>query len=77
MEDTIVKVLLNFGPFAVLLFYVMREFKNMINRIMDENEKREERLYSCLENLSSEYKCLSADVGEIKSDVKDLKEKIA
>lgn len=62
METEIIKMAASQGLFAVLfvalLFYVLRY-----------NEKREERLMTCLERLT-------ADVGEIKSDIEDLKEKV-
>ena len=62
METEIIKMAASQGLFAVLfvglLFYVLRY-----------NERREERLMSCLEKLT-------IDVGEIKSDIEDLKEKV-
>ena len=62
MEAEIIKLAASQGIFAVLfvalLFYVLRY-----------NEKREERLMTCLERLT-------ADVGEIKNDIEDLKEKV-
>lgn len=62
MEAEIIKMACSQGLFAVLfvalLFYVLRY-----------NEKREERLMTCLERLTS-------DVGEIKNDIEDLKEKV-
>ena len=62
METEIIKMAASQGLFAVLfvalLFYVLRH-----------NERREERLMSCLEKLT-------IDVGEIKSDIEDLKEKV-
>ncbi len=62
METEIIKMAASQGLFAVLfvalLFYVLRH-----------NERREERLMSCLEKLTT-------DVGEIKSDIEDLKEKV-
>jgi hypothetical protein len=62
VEAEIIKMACSQGLFAVLfvalLFYVLRY-----------NEKREERLMTCLERLT-------ADVGEIKSDIEDLKEKV-
>ena len=62
METEIIKMAASQGLFAVLfvalLFYVLRY-----------NERREERLMTCLEKLTQ-------DVGEIKSDIEDLKEKV-
>jgi hypothetical protein len=62
LEAEIIKMAASQGLFAVLfvalLFYVLRY-----------NEKREERLMTCLERLTS-------DVGEIKNDIEDLKEKV-
>lgn len=62
METEIIKMAASQGIFAVLfvalLFYVLRY-----------NEKREERLMTCLEKLT-------VDVGEIKSDIEDLKDKV-
>lgn len=62
MEAEIIKMAASQGFFAVLfvalLFYVLRY-----------NEKREERLMTCLEKLT-------VDVGEIKSDIEDLKDKV-
>jgi len=68
LEAEIIKLAASQGIFAVLfvalLFYVLRY-----------NEKREERLLSCLEKLTSQYEGLSHDVGEIKIDIEDLREK--
>ena len=62
MEAEIIKLAASQGLFAMLfvalLFYVLRY-----------NEKREERLMTCLERLTS-------DVGEIKSDIEELKGKV-
>jgi hypothetical protein len=62
MEAEVIKMAASQGFFAVLfvalLFYVLRY-----------NEKREERLMTCLEKLT-------VDVGEIKSDIEDLKDKV-
>lgn len=62
VETEIIKLAASQGIFAVLfvalLFYVLRY-----------NEKREERLMTCLEKLTT-------DVGEIKSDIEDLKDKV-
>jgi len=69
LEAEIVQLAASQGFFAVLfvalLFYVLRH-----------NEKREERLLSCLERLTSQYESLTHDVGEIKNDIEDLKEKV-
>ena len=69
MEAEIIKLAASQGLFAVLfvvlLFYVLRH-----------NEKREERLLSCLEKLTSQYEGLSHDVSEIKTDIEGLKEKV-
>ncbi len=68
MEAEIIKLAASQGLFAMLfvalLFYVLRH-----------NEKREERLLTCLEKLTSQYEGLSHDVGEIKTDIEVLKEK--
>ncbi len=68
MEAEIIKLAASQGLFAMLfvalLFYVLRY-----------NEKREERLLTCLEKLTSQYEGLSHDVGEIKTDIEDIKEK--
>ena len=62
METEIIKLAASQGIFAMLfvalLFYVLRY-----------NEKREERLMTCLEKLTQ-------DVGEIKSDIEELKGKV-
>ena len=62
MEAEIIKMAASQGVFAVLfvalLFYVLRY-----------NEKREERLMTCLERLTS-------DVGEIKNDIEELKGRV-
>jgi uncharacterized protein YoxC len=69
MEAEIVKMAASQGVFAVLfvvlLFYVLKH-----------SEKREERLLSCLERLTTQYEGLTHDVGEIKSDLEDLKVKV-
>lgn len=68
MEAEIIKLAASQGLFAMLfvalLFYVLRH-----------NEKREERLLTCLEKLTSQYEGLSHDVGEIKTDIEDIKKK--
>lgn len=62
METEIIKLAASQGIFAVLfvalLFYVLRH-----------NERREERLMVCLENMAH-------DVSEIKNDIEILKEKV-
>lgn len=59
MEAEIIKMAASQGFFAVLfvalLFYVLRH-----------NEKREERLMRCLEQMAE-------DIGEIRNDIEDLK----
>lgn len=62
METEIIKLAASQGLWAVLfvalLFYVLKH-----------NEKREERLMTCLESLTQ-------DVGDIKDDIEDLKERV-
>lgn len=62
MEQEIIKLAAGQGLWAILfvalLFYVLKY-----------NEKREERLMSCLERLTE-------DVGEIKNDIEDLKGRV-
>lgn len=62
LEAEIVKLAASQGLWAVLfvalLFYVLKH-----------NEKREERLMTCLEKLTQ-------DVGDIKDDISELKSKI-
>ena len=69
METEIIKLAASQGLFAVLfvalLFYVLRH-----------NEKREERLLACLESLTVQFEGLSHDVGEIKTDIEGLREKV-
>lgn len=48
--------------FVALLFYVLKT-----------NEKREERLLTCLEKLGNQYEKISNGIGEVHSDVKELK----
>lgn len=62
MEAEIIKMACSQGLFAVL-------FVALLFYVLRYNEKREERLMACLERLT-------ADVGEIKSDIEDLKEKV-
>ncbi len=66
MEQEIIKMAASQGLFAVLfvalLFYVLHN-----------NQKREERLLTCLDALGKQYESLSKDIGEVKDDVKDLK----
>jgi hypothetical protein len=69
MEAEIIKLAASQGLFAMLfvalLFYVLRH-----------NEKREERLLACLESLIAQFEGLSHDVGEIKTDIEGLREKV-
>jgi hypothetical protein len=51
--------------FVALLFYVLRN-----------NEKREERLLGCLEQMGEQYENLSADVKETRDVVKEVREDI-
>jgi hypothetical protein len=62
MEAEILKMAASQGLFAVL-------FVALLFYVLRHNERREERLMVCLEKLT-------ADVGEIKSDIEDLKEKV-
>ncbi len=69
MESEIIKVAIKEGLWAALfvglLFYVLRT-----------NEKREDRLLECLENLGQQYENLSRDMGEVREDVKELKGRV-
>ena len=62
LEQEIVKLAASQGLwaalFVALLFYVLKH-----------NEKREERLMTCLESLTQ-------DVGDIKDDIEELKGKV-
>lgn len=62
MEAEIIKMACSQGLFAVL-------FVVLLFYVLKHNETREERLMTCLEKLT-------LDVGEIKSDIEDLKEKV-
>ncbi len=62
MEAEIIKMACSQGLFAVL-------FVALLFYVLKHNETREERLMTCLEKLT-------LDVGEIKSDIEDLKEKV-
>jgi hypothetical protein len=62
LETEIIKMAASQGVFAVL-------FVVLLFYVLKHNEKREERLMVCLERLTE-------DVGEIKSDIEDLKEKV-
>lgn len=69
MEQEIIRLATSQGLWAVLfvalLFYVLRE-----------NAKREERLLSCLDNLTREYDSLSREVNIVKGDVCEIKEDV-
>ena len=69
MEEGILKLAMTQGLWAVLfvalLFYVLRN-----------NEKREERLLECLEQMGEQYEILSADVKETREDVKEIRKDI-
>ena len=62
METEIIKLAASQGIFAVL-------FVALLFYVLRYNEKREERLMACLEKLTQ-------DVGEIKSDIEELKGKV-
>lgn len=62
METEIIKLAASQGIFAVL-------FVALLFYVLRHNERREERLMDCLERLTT-------DVGEIKSDIEILKEKV-
>ncbi|HWQ74700.1 MAG TPA: BhlA/UviB family holin-like peptide [Syntrophomonas sp.] len=62
METEIIKMAASQGIFAVL-------FVMLLFYVLRYNEKREERLMACLEKLT-------ADVGEIKGDIVELKERV-
>lgn len=62
METEIIKLAASQGVFAVL-------FVALLFYVLRHNERREERLMDCLERLTT-------DVGEIKSDIEDLKVKV-
>ena len=69
MEQEVIKLAMTQGLWAVLfvalLFYVLRN-----------NEKREERLLGCLEQMGEQYESLSSDVKETRDDVKEVREDI-
>jgi BhlA holin family len=64
MEETIVKTLLQQGPFAALfvwlLFYVMKA-----------NRERENRLQDLLDKFSEKYDVVISELREIKGEIKD------
>jgi len=62
LEVEIIKLAASQGFFAVL-------FVALLFYVLRYNEKREERLMVCLERLTE-------DVGEIKSDIEDLKGRV-
>lgn len=59
LEAEIIKIAASQGLFAVL-------FVALLFYVLKHNERREERLMVCLERLTE-------DVGEIKSDIEELK----
>ena len=65
METDILKLALSqgiwAGLFVALLFYVLKN-----------NEKRENRLLDCLDQMGKHYECLSADVRDIKKGVEEI-----
>ena len=67
MEADIIKMAVSQGLwatlFVTLLFYVLKA-----------NEKRENRLLDCLDQMGKHYECLSADVKGIRDDVKEIKQ---
>ena len=69
MEQEVMKLAMTQGLWAVLfvalLFYVLRN-----------NEKREERLLGCLEQMGEQYENLSADVKETRDVVKEVREDV-
>ena len=69
LEEGILKLAMTQGIWAVLfvalLFYVLKA-----------NEKREERLLGCLEQMGEQYEVLSADVKETREDVKEIREDV-
>jgi len=69
LEAEIIKLAVSQGLwaalFVVLLFYVLKA-----------NEKRENRLLDCLDQMGKHYECLSADVRVIREDVKEIKKTI-
>lgn len=62
MEAEILKTVSGQEPFAAL-------FVVLLFYVLKHNERREERLMNCLEKLTE-------DVGEIKSDIVELKGKV-
>lgn len=76
MEAEIIKLAASQGLFAMLfvalLFYVLR-----YNEKREERQiVREEKLMACLEKLTAQYEGITHDVGEIKTDIEGLKEKV-
>lgn len=69
LEEGILKLAMTQGIWAVLfvalLFYVLKA-----------NEKREERLLTCLEQMGKQYEALADDVKETKEDIKEIREDV-
>lgn len=69
LEAEIIKLAVSQGLWAVLfvalLFYVLKA-----------NEKRENRLLDCLDQMGRRYEFLSEDVKGIREDVKEIKKTI-
>lgn len=70
MEQIILEVLIRNGPWAALFLWALWDKSRLINRIMEENAKREERLITCLEGKIDN---VSDEVSEVKNDIKELK----
>jgi hypothetical protein len=51
------------GPWAAL-------FVSLLFWVLKENSKREERLITCLDELSSKYDTIARDITEIKDEIK-------
>lgn len=68
METEALKLASSQGPYAVLfvalLFYVLRT-----------NEKREDRMLQALDKLGKAYEDMSREVGLIREDVSEMKDK--
>jgi seryl-tRNA synthetase len=69
MESEIIKLATTQGLWAVL-------FVSLLFYVLKNNEKREERLMSCLDNLSQQYETLTKDINDVKDDVGDIKNDI-
>lgn len=69
MENEISKIIINYGIFAVLFFYLLMY-------VLKENGKREAKYQDIISNLTEKFALIESGLSGLGRDIGEIKEKI-